>query len=189
METFSRKQAKEILAKNKILRLSKDEVLKILMDNYWGYDDEEQIRLDIANGELPKLSDDLINLIVTTRSPSFPLPAEVDTLLIDFMVFDFKYVTNKFLKAQLEEFGFEYDVHGEVEEAGLCPCCEFYSIDPGEDGLWDICPVCFWENGGDGPNHMSLSDAKSNFLKYGAISESDIKLVDPEGPKKYAKKA
>ena len=53
--------------------------------------------------------------------------------------------------------------------------------------MWDICPVCFWENGGDGPNHMALADAQKKFGDIGAISDRSLEYIDPEGPIKYAK--
>ncbi len=72
---------------------------------------------------------------------------------------------------------------------GQCPCCEYYSIGFGEEGLWDICPVCFWENGGDGgPNHMTLEEAKKNFKQFGAIDKKCLDFIDPESKNKYKRK-
>ncbi len=68
---------------------------------------------------------------------------------------------------------------------GKCPCCKYYSIGFGDRGLWDICPVCFWENGGDGPNHMTLEQAQKNFKEIGAISERGLKFVNPKSKKLY----
>ncbi|WP_052444404.1 CPCC family cysteine-rich protein [Flammeovirga sp. OC4] len=59
----------------------------------------------------------------------------------------------------------KYSVVGENEGKGLCPCCRYYSIGFGEEGFYDICPVCFWENGGDDPNHITLEEAQKK-LKY-----------------------
>jgi hypothetical protein len=47
--------------------------------------------------------------------------------------------------------------------------------------------VCFWEDGGsvkvyavNGPNGMTLGDAKVNFLKFGACSEGSLRFLDEE---------
>ncbi|MCP4503669.1 MAG: hypothetical protein GY822_27380 [Deltaproteobacteria bacterium] len=52
---------------------------------------------------------------------------------------------------------------------------------------WDICRVCFWENGGDGPNHTSLAEAKENFATYRAMSKRHIKHVERDVRRKYAR--
>lgn len=58
-----------------------------------------------------------------------------------------------------------------------CPCCGYITIPNGGDALAYICPVCFWEidlfiRSDDEPsdqNHgLSLSQARSNYLRYGA---------------------
>lgn len=58
-----------------------------------------------------------------------------------------------------------------------CPCCGFATLGGSTDSDYDICPVCFWENDpvqrGDpsyagGANHVSLLQARSNFISVGA---------------------
>ncbi len=67
----------------------------------------------------------------------------------------------------------------EIEVIGdsPCPCCGYITIPNGGDALAYICPVCFWEidlfiQSDDEPsdqNHgLSLSQARSNYIKYGA---------------------
>lgn len=47
-----------------------------------------------------------------------------------------------------------------------CPCCKNKS--EGEGWLGDICEVCTWEIGVDGPDYrIPLSKARMNFKKYG----------------------
>jgi hypothetical protein len=55
-----------------------------------------------------------------------------------------------------------------------CACCDHFSLD---DGDWEICPVCFWEDDGlglddpdekSGPNHITLRQARANFAAFGA---------------------
>jgi len=97
------------------------------------------------------------------------------------------HVINSYLESCLNEGDRIYEISGKPKESGVCPCCNYLSIGLGSDGWWDICSVCFWENGGDGPNHMSLSEAQENFNKIGAMDERSLKFVDPDGSKKYAK--
>jgi len=63
-----------------------------------------------------------------------------------------------------------------------CPCCGYLTIEE----EWDVCPVCYWENVGvmpneywqnwaDGANHVSLDDAKKNYLLFGA---SDARMIE-----------
>ena len=60
-----------------------------------------------------------------------------------------------------------------------CPCCGYETLD--EIGIYDICPICFWEDSpvqrhlidqGGGPNPMSLLDAQANYRKIGACEIS-----------------
>ena len=62
-----------------------------------------------------------------------------------------------------------------------CPCCDYFTLS--ERGVYDICPVCSWEDDGldidkmdehSGPNHMTLNEGRNNFQKHGAC---DIKMV------------
>jgi hypothetical protein len=63
-----------------------------------------------------------------------------------------------------------------------CACCGYATIDAEAD--FEICPICFWEDdgqdetdadeGGGGPNRVSLTSARINFLTYGAINRKDL---------------
>jgi hypothetical protein len=60
-----------------------------------------------------------------------------------------------------------------------CPCCGHATLD--ERAGYDICPVCFWEDDGQdephadeewrGPNRVSLTSARRNYLTVGASEE------------------
>ena len=58
-----------------------------------------------------------------------------------------------------------------------CPCCGFRTLE--EFGDFELCPVCYWEDDGQGdadadvvrggPNGtLSLSEARRNFEEFGA---------------------
>jgi hypothetical protein len=60
-----------------------------------------------------------------------------------------------------------------------CPACDYFSL--ASRGQYDICPVCFWEDSGQdlsqldahsGPNHLTLREARANFLRFGACDPS-----------------
>jgi hypothetical protein len=62
-----------------------------------------------------------------------------------------------------------------------CPCCGHATLT--NRGMYQICPVCFWEDDGQdttdadvergGPNAVSLAAARANFLAFGASVEAD----------------
>ena len=62
-----------------------------------------------------------------------------------------------------------------------CRCCGYYTLD--NQGLYDICPVCFWEDNNefDDPNEyddcnkMTLNQARRNYLEFGACKKDMIK--------------
>jgi len=184
---FNRDAAKNALAQKQLLHLSKQEKIEILQE-YWVYETVSDIEDSIASGDLPILSEALIHTIATSAPPTDYLPNDIEPLLLDWLVFSLDKTLNEYIRKQLHNVGIECTVTGEVEDAGLCPCCNYYSIDAGDDGRWDICPVCYWENGGDGPNHMSIDEARANFRQFGAKSQAHLKNIDPEGPLKYPKK-
>ena len=66
-----------------------------------------------------------------------------------------------------------------------CPCCEFKTLDSAQ-GLFDICPVCYWEDDNiqrsdpdykGGANSISLNEARQNYKKTGAISSEYLAYV------------
>ncbi len=69
-----------------------------------------------------------------------------------------------------------------------CPCCGYLTLD--ERAAWDICPVCFWEDDGQGDDNadrvlggangnLSLTQARANFRAFGACEERFIDKVRP----------
>jgi hypothetical protein len=185
---MNRSEAKKLIAISELEKLSNADKLDILEQNYWFFGDKEGIIDSIQDGSYPEISEDLIEIINKTPNPF--LSNESEVLLIDYEVNNLKYVTNLYLHSKLKNIksNFNDEVTGEVEKAGLCPCCEYYSIGFGENGWWDICTVCFWENGGNGPNHMTLETAQLNFEKFGAINERSLDFVDKDAKMKYQKR-
>ncbi|MFI7440887.1 CPCC family cysteine-rich protein [Nonomuraea indica] len=70
-----------------------------------------------------------------------------------------------------------------------CPCCGVLTLE--ERGMYEICPVCYWEDDGQddhdadevrgGPNYeLSLAQGRRNFAAFGASRRQDIgKVRDP----------
>jgi hypothetical protein len=66
-----------------------------------------------------------------------------------------------------------------------CPCCGHATLT--ERGIYEICPVCFWEDDGQdnhdadewrgGPNRVSLREGRINYLRFGASIEADCESV------------
>jgi hypothetical protein len=65
--------------------------------------------------------------------------------------------------------------------AHRCPCCKFRTLSA--RGSFEICPVCYWEDDGQGehdadvvrggPNgSLSLRQAHLNYQRYGASDET-----------------
>jgi hypothetical protein len=77
-----------------------------------------------------------------------------------------------------------------AEPAGFpCPCCGYRTL-PAESPSDEICPVCFWQDdfvdNRDtevlGPNRVTLSVARANFLQWGASEERWVARVRPPRP-------
>lgn len=67
-----------------------------------------------------------------------------------------------------------------------CPCCSRLTLKG--RGMFEICPVCFWEDDGQddhdadvvrgGPNRsLSLTDARRNYVAVGAADSVDLPHV------------
>ena len=72
-----------------------------------------------------------------------------------------------------------------------CPCCGCKTLE--ERAMFDICEVCYWEDDGQddhngdvvlgGPNgSLSLSEARANYLRFGACEASMVENVRPPRP-------
>ncbi len=73
-----------------------------------------------------------------------------------------------------------------------CPCCRYLTL--GEADAFEVCPVCFWEDDGQGdadadeirggPNGvLSLTQARQNYRNLGACdtrSLTNVRLPHPD---------
>lgn len=69
-----------------------------------------------------------------------------------------------------------------------CRCCGFWTLSDPQSGSYEICPVCFWEDDPvqnedpaypGGANRVCLSDARLNYIRYGACEEQAVGHVRP----------
>jgi len=185
---LERHVAKEKIVHFRYLTLRDFEKLRILEGDYPFLEDAEYIEEFIAEGDLPNLDAETIELIKSKKYLKIPFDSKLKPIFIESLMDDLYGVTNEYLELFLNRREQKYEVVGNIEKMGLCPCCEFYSIGYGEDGFCDICPVCFWEDGGDSPNHMRLEDAKANFKLIGAMNKESLRFVLPDGKIKYERK-
>ncbi|MDO5325738.1 MAG: CPCC family cysteine-rich protein [Clostridia bacterium] len=65
-----------------------------------------------------------------------------------------------------------------------CPCCGCFTLP--EQGQYDICPVCFWEDDpvqsrderlDGGANKVSLNEARKNYLAFGVCEKGMLPHV------------
>ncbi len=185
MKEIHRIKAKELIAET-ILKKTNCEIPELKVDFPY-VDYSEEIQTFLSEGKLANLSEKNIKRIKQENWFDLEFDLVFWPIYKSYLVDTFVYTTNKYLENKLQKLKLNYTVTGEPEPAGKCPCCGYFSIGYGEDGAWEICPVCFWENGGDGPNQMSLIEAQQNFIKFGAMSESALDCVDPEKKIKYRK--
>lgn len=79
-------------------------------------------------------------------------------------------------------------------ESSKCPCCGNYTFNAASRGMFDICPVCYWEDDleqekdptfNGGANKVSLIEARENYRKFGACEKGIKKHC--RSPKKNEK--
>ena len=184
---LSRKEALAKLVARHYFYLTQSDKLKLLEKIFPALEETDYVRDLINDGELPPLDETTITLIESKAYLKIPFDEALKPIFISLLKDELIGVTNDYLQWQLNDRDHHYLIDGTIEERGLCPCCHHYSLGTGEDALWDICAVCFWENGGNGPNHMTLEQAQQNFKTLGAISPTALKYIDPEGKLKYLK--
>lgn len=85
----------------------------------------------------------------------------------------------------LRELSFHMIREQATNKLYVCPCCGYASLtEPFAD---NICSICFWQDDGQdnpyeqeswgGPNHVSLTEARRNFLVFGAAELRNLNYV------------
>lgn len=182
---IERAKAKELIVKSQYNRLENHKKLEILESGYPHLDDADDIDEFIKDGDLPQLDEEIIALIKSKEYLKIPFHKGLDPLFIEYLMSDLYGVTNAYLVVLLNDRKVIYEVTGEIDQLGICPCCLYHAIGYGEDAFHDICSICFWENGGIGPNGIPLEEAQENFKKLGAMDASSLQFIDPAGKVKY----
>lgn len=180
-----REEAITIIIKDDLTKLTRDEREAMLL-NCWGVDENDPEFYSFSK----TLQDELLSSEVPTGDV---MDACYDELLLTSSKGSFYGIPNKYLAKLVSDIlGINIEVEGKVEKLLPCPCCNYETLV--ERGQYDICPVCFWEddgnndpNGYSGPNHMTLSEGRSNYEKYGACSEKEVKLIGSERYEIYSK--
>jgi hypothetical protein len=176
-----RQEAIEILTNKKLNSLSVAERESLLM-NYW--------LIDAGDSAYKELPDALKKILSQYDSPFDAINFLYNPLIKIALKDSYEGVLNSYIEIQLLCFMNDVKVDGPVESLKLCSCCFYHTL----KGIgWEICPVCFWEDDGSkeldqvsGANHMTLGEARNNFLLFGAISEAYKDRVLQDGKKRYA---
>jgi hypothetical protein len=183
MEVMSRNTATKILAEATMPSLSLTDRENILLSDWWCIQEDSQ---DFAR--LPQAVQETMQAY---EVPPDPDNAIYDALLLQSLIDEYIGVKNEYLAQRMSLLGYQdIFVEGEKEILFPCRCCGYETLS--RYGEYDICPVCFWEDTGvqnpeqySGPNHMTLAEARENYIKIGACCESAVPFVDKEGPLKY----
>ncbi|WP_036669020.1 CPCC family cysteine-rich protein [Paenibacillus sp. HW567] len=182
---MNREEAIAAILKSAIEDLSKEEREEILID-WWGIDQDDP--------EFDKLPEILQSEMLQFDEPQRDAMDEVYNALL-FVALRKKYlgVRNEYLSKIVSVIlQVNQEVEGLQEELYSCPCCEFKTLPT--KGEYYICPVCYWEDDGNrdpnyysSPNHMTLAQACDNFIKFGAVDESSLRLLTSDRFELYCK--
>ena len=101
--------------------------------------------MGIDEGYFPKFSEYIVSLILNNKKPVEIHHKEFTPVYKEHLISCLYRVTNDYLMTKLNSIlNIKInDLKGEIEEAEPCPCCEYMTLSVGEDGLCEICPVCF----------------------------------------------
>ncbi|MGG4197433.1 CPCC family cysteine-rich protein [Paenibacillus jamilae] len=182
---MNRDEAIAIILKTTIEDLSKEEREGILID-WWGIDQDDP--------EFDKLPETLQSEILNYDEPQKDVMNEVYSALL-LVALRTKYlgVRNEYLSKRVTAIlDSNQEVEGLQEEFYSCPCCEFKTLPT--KGEYDICPVCFWEDDGStdpsyysSPNHMTLAQARENFIEFGVVNKSSLQFLESDRLEKFSK--
>lgn len=153
-----------------------------ILQNWWSIDSNDV--------EYKELSPQLKLKLSQNDAPVDPADCLYDSLIEIAIKYAYEGVLNSFIEYRLSKIGRLEKVEGEFSMLESCPCCKHKSLRA--RGQYEICPVCLWEDTGandvaqySAPNKMTLGEARANFVKFGAMSEDAVRLVDAEAKMKY----
>lgn len=180
-KAMHRQQAIDLIARAELAALSLRQRESLVLD-FWS--------IDQGDAEYASLPDSLKMTLESQAEPEDASNSEYDPLLLLACRRSFAGVANHYLERRLRALGHDATVTGSAERRERCPCCRYYSLP--QRGEYDICPVCFWEDDGSedperrsGPNRMTLREARENFARLGAVSESARAHVLSDGRERY----
>jgi GNAT superfamily N-acetyltransferase len=114
-----------------------------------------------------------------------------DAVLLVWLRYRYAAASNAFLHSRLSALGIDVPrIEGTPTRREPCPCCGACTLE--SRGDYDICPVCWWEDDGNdnasadrgsGPNHLSLTQARVNFLLTGIFNPERGDLRDAQHPR------
>jgi Cysteine-rich CPCC len=175
---MTRDEAVRLIAKE-AMNLLPIEKRRTIIEEWWGH-----------GVDIPDLDYDLRQEVKSEEGPSEISDQRYDPLVLHALQAQWMGVSNAYLSEKLRGLGYEDEIVGSDPELLVCPCCSYKTLM--RRGHYDICPVCFWEDDGgndpsrySSPNHMTLEEARRNFVLFGACSPEHVPNVDPEGTRKY----
>lgn len=163
MKKINRVEAIKAICDKILPTLNLNERESIILD-WWGIDEEDN--------EFSRLSAQLkCQILENDELPEDCENRKYDELILVALSSEYKGVNNNYIAESLDTMGLgSFRVEGEVEKLEVCPCCNYRTLE--SIGNYDICGLCNWEDNGinddekySGPNHMTLGEARKNFLR------------------------
>lgn len=178
---MTRDDAIDLITEAELEELDEQARESLLLD-WWSIDEDDT--------EFNELPDVLQAELARSAGPDDVRKPHYDALLRIALRRKYLGVKNEYLSSRLNALGRAGPVEGPVERLEPCPCCGFRTLE--EQGAYEVCKVCFWEDDGlrdpdvtSGPNHLTLCEARENLARFGAMSESAVGFVLPDGNKRY----
>ncbi len=137
---------------------------------WWDIDEEDP--------EFSRLPTSLQTEMMTSEeAPQDCSDSRYNPLLLEALKNNYFGVTNEYLSERLARITKQVvKVNGEAEQLLDCPCCQYQTLQT--RSMYDICPVCNWEDDGtnnideySSPNHMTLAEGKNYFMKFGSVDK------------------